>query len=63
MNADVKESLIIGLVAAEIASAIRAWRDLDRRHDDQIRGVKTLWRAALIANPGNSIPYWLLGRR
>lgn len=36
MNADVKKSLIIGLVAAEIASAIRAWRDLDRRHDDQI---------------------------
>ena len=63
MNSDAKKALIACLAAVEIASAILAWSDLDRRHEDQIPWTKALWRAAFIAIPGNSIPYWLLGRR
>jgi hypothetical protein len=37
--------------------------DLARRPDDQVRGRKNLWRFIVTINPGNSIAYWLLGRR
>ncbi len=50
------------LVPIEVALAVRAWRDLDQRTDDQIRGTKRLWRAMVVINPGNSIIYWLFGR-
>lgn len=53
----------IAAVAAELVSAAFAWRDLSRRDDAQVRGPRTLWRIALLANPGNSIGYWLIGRR
>lgn len=51
------------VVATQVVSAILAWRDLGRRDDDQIRGRRRLWRVAMIANPGNSGVYWLVGRR
>lgn len=50
------------LVPIEVVLAVRAWRDLDRRTDDQVRGTKRLWRAIVVMNPGNSIIYWLFGR-
>jgi hypothetical protein len=40
-----------------------AWRDLAQRSDEQVRGSKNLWRFIVTINPGNSIAYWLLGRR
>ena len=63
MQQNVKTRLVAGLVAVEVASAVLAWLDLNRRADDQIRGNKKLWRVIIAANPGNSIAYWILGRR
>ena len=63
MQQNVKTRLVAGLVAVEAASAALAWRDLSRRGDDQLRGSKNLWRVIIAANPGNSIAYWILGRR
>ena len=54
---------VAGLGAAATVSAALAWRDLNRRTPAQIRGSKRLWRILLTLNPGNSVLYWLLGRR
>jgi hypothetical protein len=51
------------VVPVEVVLAALAWRDLGRRSDDQIRGSKRLWRVLVSINPGNSVIYWLLGRR
>jgi hypothetical protein len=55
--------VLLAVVAVEVVSAAIAWRDLARRSDDQVRGAKNLWRALIVANPGNSIAYWTVGRR
>jgi hypothetical protein len=57
-----KVVLGIVVVAQTISSAL-AWRDLAQRSDDQVRGHKNLWRVIVTMNPGNSIAYWLFGRR
>ena len=55
---------VIGLVVvAQIVSCALAWRDLAQRSDDQVRGRKNLWRVFITVNPGNSIVYWLAGRK
>jgi hypothetical protein len=48
---------------AELVSAVLAWRDLAGRGDCEVRGSKTVWRALIVTNPGNSLAYWLAGRR
>jgi hypothetical protein len=58
-----KKILLAVIVPIEVASAVLAWRDLNRRSDAAVRGRKRAWRIAMIANPGNSIAYWLFGRR
>ena len=55
--------VLITVVLAEVLSAVLAWRDLRRRSDGQVRGPKRLWRFAITINPGNSIAYWIFGRR
>lgn len=50
------------LVPIEVVLAVLAWRDLDQRTDDQVRGQKRLWQVIVLINPGNSIIYWLFGR-
>jgi hypothetical protein len=55
--------VVIGLIAAELASAVAAWRDLAHRTDDQVRGPRTAWRLFVTLNPGNSLAYWAFGRR
>lgn len=62
-NINISRPLIAGVIAAEVASAALAWRDLARRPDDQVRGAKTGWRIFISINPGNSLAYWALGRR
>jgi hypothetical protein len=52
-----------GLVAASVISGALAWRDLARRGDSQVRGNKKVWRLFIVLNPGNSLAYWLFGRR
>jgi hypothetical protein len=39
------------------------WRDIKRRPTEQIRGGKLVWRVLTALNTGNSVVYWLLGRR
>lgn len=56
--------VILGAVAAaQTVSSVLAWRDLAERSDDQVRGPKNLWRLIVTINPGNSLAYWLVGRR
>jgi hypothetical protein len=57
------KEVVIALVAVEAVSAAFAFRDLARRSDDQVRGPKLLWRVVMGLNPGNSLAYWVLGRR
>jgi hypothetical protein len=51
------------LVPIEVVIAALAWRDLARRADDRVRGKKNVWRAFMLLNPGNSMFYWVFGRR
>ena len=52
-----------GLVAVEVIIAALTFRDLKRRSPEEIRGSKRFWRVISLVNPGNSIAYWLFGRR
>jgi hypothetical protein len=54
---------LVGVIAAEVLSAVLAWRDLGRRTDAQVRGRKAGWRTFIMLNPGNSLAYWAFGRR
>jgi hypothetical protein len=51
------------IVPIEVVLAALAWKDLARRGDDHVRGRKNLWRAFMLLNPGNSVFYWVFGRR
>ena len=57
------KQVVIAVVAVEAVSAAFAFRDLARRADDEVRGPKLLWRIIIGMNPGNSIAYWIFGRR
>ncbi len=51
------------IVPVQVIGAVLAWRDLARRTDNQVRGNKRAWRVFVSINPGNSLIYWLFGRR
>jgi hypothetical protein len=55
--------VVLAVVAVEVAVSVLAYRDLSRRPDDLVRGPKRFWRIVIGLNPGNSLAYWLLGRR
>lgn len=57
------KEVVVAVVAVEAVAAAFAFRDLARRSDEQVRGPKLLWRVLIGVNPGNSLAYWLLGRR
>ena len=58
-----RKKLVLAIVVPlEIASTIVAWRDLRDRDEAAVRGSKRFWRAFMLANPGNSLLYWLFGR-
>ena len=55
---------VIAVIAvAQVVSCALAWRDLAQRSDGEVRGRKKLWRIFITVNPGNSIVYWLAGRK
>ena len=59
-----RDKLLLGVVmASQTVSSALAWRDLADRPVGQVRGSKKLWRVIVTINPGNSIAYWLFGRR
>ena len=57
------KKVVVAVVALEAVSAALAFRDLARREDHQVRGRKLWWRILIGINPGNSVAYWVLGRR
>jgi len=57
------KEVVVAVVAVQAVSAAFAFRDLAQRDDGQVRGPKLLWRVLIGLNPGNSLAYWLLGRR
>ncbi len=58
-----RKKFLAVIVPVQLAGAVMAWRDLARRTDGQVRGRKKVWRALVLLNPGNSLLYWLFGRR
>jgi hypothetical protein len=58
-----KKRFLAVVVVLEIISTIFAFRDLGDRSDADLRGTKRAWRLVMLANPGNSVVYWLVGRR
>jgi hypothetical protein len=63
MTRDQKRQVMMVVVPIQVFLAVLAWRDMARRTDAQIRGTKRLWRLFVLLNPGNSVLYWLVGRR
>jgi len=63
MESDKKRIALAVLVLAEVGLAALTWRDIRNRPAEEIRGSKRLWRIISTINPGNSIAYWLVGRR
>lgn len=57
------KEVVVAVVAVQAVSAAFAFRDLARRTDDEVRGPKLLWRIFIGINPGNSLAYWIWGRR
>ena len=56
--------LVLLLVAVgHVAVTAITWADIKRRPAEQIRGDKLVWRVLTALNTGNSVLYWLLGRR
>jgi hypothetical protein len=63
MTQSKKRLLVAIILVIEVPLAVLAWRDLGRRPAEGVRGKKSLWRAFILMNPGNSGFYWLGGRR
>ncbi|MGH9046982.1 MAG: hypothetical protein ACRDVW_06675 [Acidimicrobiales bacterium] len=55
--------LVLAIVGLEVVSAAFVWRDLAARPDTAVRGSKRFWRVIALVNPGNSLLYWMFGRR
>jgi hypothetical protein len=58
-----KKKFLAVIVPIQVVLAALAWRDLARRTDEQVRGKKGFWKVFVSLNPGNSVVYWLVGRR
>jgi hypothetical protein len=59
-----RQKILLGFVAViGILSCALAWRDLARRDNQEVRGSKIIWRIFISLNPGNSLLYWLFGRK
>ncbi len=56
--------VVAALVAAHlvVTRPHLAWTSANRA-DDEIRGSKRFWRIASAAQMGNSLAYWLFGRK
>jgi len=63
MGSRPKRIALVALVLAEAGLAALTWRDLRRRPAEEIRGSKRFWRVISTINPGNSVAYWLVGRK
>jgi hypothetical protein len=55
--------VLAALVVAHVIVTTITWRDLSRRSSDQLRGPKWFWRLFTGIQMGNSVVYWLVGRK
>ena len=55
--------MLVWIVAFHLVMAAVTWRDISGRTDDQIRGNRTVWRVASLANSLGWVAYWVFGRR
>ena len=59
-----KQRMGMGILAAiELWAKVAAFRDIQRRPTDQVRGSKLLWRLALLVNTLGPLSYFQWGRR
>ncbi len=58
---DKRVLVAIGVVHTVVTAL--TWQNLRNRPADQVRGSKTIWRAASALNTLGSVAYWLFGRR
>jgi hypothetical protein len=63
MSSRPKRIALVVVVLAEVVLAVLTWRDIRNRPAGEIRGSKRLWRIISTINPGNSVAYWVVGRR
>jgi hypothetical protein len=63
MSSRPKRIALVVVVLAEVVLAALTWRDIRNRPAGEIRGSKRLWRIISTVNPGNSVAYWVVGRR
>jgi hypothetical protein len=57
-----KAALALAGVGYIIVTAF-TWRDIRRRPSSDIRGDKRVWFVLTALNAGNSVAYWICGRR
>ena len=55
--------VLIALVILHIIVTAVTLRDLKQRTDTQVRGPRWLWRVFTPLQMGNSLVYWLVGRK
>lgn len=55
--------LLIVLIPVHIAVTRFTWADIRDRPADQIRGSKRLWRILSAVQMGNSLAYFVIGRK
>jgi hypothetical protein len=58
-----QRALLGAAAAAELTLKITALVDIQRRPAEQIRGPKSLWRAAMVVNLLGPASYFAFGRR
>jgi hypothetical protein len=60
---DRQRGMLLTAAAAELALKVAALVDIRRRPAEQIRGPKTLWRAAMAVNLLGPVSYFVVGRK
>ena len=55
--------VLIALMILHIIVTAVTLRDLKQRTDTQVRGPRWLWRVFTPLQMGNSLVYWLVGRK
>jgi hypothetical protein len=55
--------VLVALLLLHVVVTAVTLRDLSQRNQDQIRGPRWFWRVFTPLQMGNSVAYWLVGRK
>jgi hypothetical protein len=55
--------ILVALAILHLIVTAITLRDLSQRQDAQVRGPRWFWRLFVPLQMGNSVLYWLVGRR